>query len=166
MSAVSRKVHGSAGTFDVTLPGVECRTGGASGDHTLIFTFTNPLASVSGAAISSGTGSVSSSAIGSDAHQYIVNLTGVANAQNVTVSLTNVTDMFGNTSASVAATVGVLLGDTNADRFVNGGDSIQIRNRAGQATDGTNFRSDVNLDGFINSGDTVIVRARSGTSIP
>ncbi|MDQ6905658.1 MAG: CSLREA domain-containing protein [Chloroflexota bacterium] len=166
VNAVSRKVHGSAGTFDVTLPGVECRTGGATSDHTIVFTFTNPLASVSGAAVSSGMGSVSSSAIGSDTHQYVVNLTGVANAQNVTVSLTNVTDSFGNTSASVATTIGVLLGDTNADRFVNGGDSIQIRNRAGQATDATNFRSDVNLDGFVNSGDSIVVRSRSGTALP
>src|SRR6202035_769391 len=38
VSAVSRKTHGSAGTFDVDLPligqpGVEDRTGGASGNH-------------------------------------------------------------------------------------------------------------------------------------
>ena len=43
-AAVSRKVHGSAGSFDVNLPlsgapGIECRTGGANGDHTLVITF-------------------------------------------------------------------------------------------------------------------------------
>src|SRR5205807_4041157 len=37
-SAVSRKVHGAAGTFDVPLPltgnvGVECRSGGATNDY-------------------------------------------------------------------------------------------------------------------------------------
>ena len=58
--------------------------------------------------------------------------------------------------------MGVLVGDTNGDRFVNAGDALQTRNRSGQATDATNFRSDVNTDGFVNSGDTLIVRANSG----
>src|SRR5437660_8344174 len=40
ISAVSRKVHGNAGTFDISLPvvgprGIECRSGGANGDYTL-----------------------------------------------------------------------------------------------------------------------------------
>src|SRR5439155_5542547 len=42
-AVVSRKVHGSAGTFDVDLPlsgahGIECRSGGANNDYTLVFT--------------------------------------------------------------------------------------------------------------------------------
>ena len=40
------------------------------------------------------------------------------------------------------------------------GDALQTRNRSGQATDETNFRSDVNADGFVNSGDTTVVRGR------
>jgi hypothetical protein len=62
--------------------------------------------------------------------------------------------------------MGVLIGDTSGDRFVNTGDALQTRNRSGQATDATNFRSDVNADGFVNSGDTTAVRARSGTALP
>ena len=62
--------------------------------------------------------------------------------------------------------MGVLVGDTNGDGFVNAGDSLQTRNRSGQTTDATNFRSDVNTDGTVNSGDTAAVRARSGTSLP
>ena len=61
--------------------------------------------------------------------------------------------------------MGVLLGDTNGDRFVNAGDALQTRNRSGQTTDATNFRSDVNTDGFVNSGDTTVVRSRSGTAL-
>src|SRR5205814_10466130 len=42
--AVSRKTHGGAGTFDVDLPitgtpGIECRTGGATNDYTMVATF-------------------------------------------------------------------------------------------------------------------------------
>ncbi len=62
--------------------------------------------------------------------------------------------------------MGVLVGDTNGDRSVNAGDALQTRNRSGQTTDATNFRSDVNTDGFVNSGDTTVVRARSGSSLP
>ncbi len=60
----------------------------------------------------------------------------------------------------------VLVGDTNGDRIVNSGDALQTRNRSGQATDTTNFRSDVNTDGFVNSGDSTVVRSRSGTFLP
>ena len=93
-----------------------------------------------------------------------VNLTGVANAQRITITLVGVSD--GTNSGNVNIPMGVLLGDTNADGFVNAGDALQTRNRSGQTTDATNFRSDVNVDGFLNSGDTVIVRSRSGTFLP
>ncbi len=58
--------------------------------------------------------------------------------------------------------IGFFVGDTNGDHFVNAGDALQTRNRSGQATDATNFRSDVNIDGTINSGDQIVVRVRSG----
>jgi hypothetical protein len=62
--------------------------------------------------------------------------------------------------------MGVLVGDSNNDGFVNAGDTLQTRNRSGQVTDDTNLRSDVNADGFINIGDTIIIRARSGAFLP
>ena len=166
----SRKVHGGAGTFDIPLPasgstGIECRTGGVNGDHTIVFTFVNPLASVGGASVVSGTGNITSSGMGADAREYFVNLTGVANAQQITVALTNVTDSAGNNSASVPISMGVLLGDTTGDGFVNAGDALQTRNRSGQASSATNFRSDVNVDGFVNSGDALAFRARAGTGL-
>lgn len=55
-SVVSRKTHGDAGTFDVDLTNgnaIECRSGGASGDYTLVFTFANTLTSVAGASVGS-----------------------------------------------------------------------------------------------------------------
>ena len=62
--------------------------------------------------------------------------------------------------------MGVLVGDTNGDGFVNAADALQTRSRSGQPTDSANFRSDLNTDGAVNSGDTTAVRARSGTALP
>jgi hypothetical protein len=47
LGVISRQTHGDAGSFDIDLlgsSGVECRSGGASSDHTVVFTFANPLA--------------------------------------------------------------------------------------------------------------------------
>jgi hypothetical protein len=58
-SVVSRKQHGSAGNFDVNLPltlpsGIECRSGGATSDYTLVFTFNSPLSTVGSTTVSAG----------------------------------------------------------------------------------------------------------------
>jgi hypothetical protein len=95
-----------------------------------------------------------------------INLAGVTNAQTVTVTLANVTDSLSQVLPNTALSASFLVGDTNGDRFVNAGDAVQTRNRSGQATDATNFRSDVNINGLVNSGDTTVVRSGSGTSLP
>src|SRR6201984_2887231 len=64
VGAVSRKTHGTAGNFDVDLPlagqpGIECRTGGASGNHTVIVTFDVPV-TVSSASVTPGNGGTAS----------------------------------------------------------------------------------------------------------
>jgi hypothetical protein len=146
------------------MPVVECRNGAAGGDHMLVITFANNVLSGS-VSVTSGIGSVAGSP-GFASNTMTVNLTGVGNAQTLDVTLTNVTDEFSQVLPDTPLSVSFLLGDTNGDRFVNTGDALQTRNRAGQATDSTNFRSDVNLDGFVNSGDTIIVRARSGNAVP
>jgi hypothetical protein len=170
-TGVSRKTHGSAGTFDVDLPldgsGIECRSGGQGGDYTMVFTFANPLTSVDGANVTSGAGSVSSSNVDSnDAHNYIVALTGVTNAQKITVSLTNVTDSFGNFSARVPISMAVLVGDTTGDAIVNSTDIAQSKSQSGQAVTDSNFREDVTADGNINSADIALTKSKSGTALP
>ncbi|MDQ6764479.1 MAG: dockerin type I domain-containing protein [Verrucomicrobiota bacterium] len=173
-SAVSRKTHGNAGSFDLNLPltgtpGIECRSGGASGDYTIVLTFLANV-SVSGipqAAVTSGSGMIGSGGVSNggtvttSGNVVIIPLTNVANAQTINVTLNNV-----NGATNLTIPMAVLLGDTNGDGFVNSGDALQTRNRAGQTTDAANFRSDVNADGFVNSGDSTIVRARSGTALP
>jgi hypothetical protein len=174
-SVVSRMTHGSiTPPFDIDLPftgtrGVECRSSASlgAGNYTLVFTFANTLASVGGASVASGTGSVAgSNTDSSDAHNYIVNLTGVTNAQVITVSLSNVTDSAGNFSSAVSASMGVLIGDVNASGLVDSGDVFLVRQQTGQNVTQSNFREDVNASGLIDSGDVFLTRQQTGTSVP
>jgi hypothetical protein len=168
-SAVSRKIHGGAGPFDVNLPlsgnpGIESRSGGANGDHTLVITFTNNV--VSGdAAVSGGTGNVAGPPTFSG-NAMTVDLAGVANAQFLTVTLSNVTDQFSQTLPNTNISAGFLVGDTNANGVVNAADVSQTKSQLGQPVTGSNFRTDVNANGTINAADGAIVKANSGTSLP
>ncbi|HEY2125019.1 MAG TPA: dockerin type I domain-containing protein, partial [Chthoniobacterales bacterium] len=171
VSIVSAKTHGSAGEYDIPLPltgspGIECRTGGAGGNYTLVFTFANPLTSVTGASVTAGTGSISSNAIGSNPQEYVVNLSGVSNSQRISVSLNGISDTSGNVTPNLAVTMGVLLGDTTGDGAVNSSDVGQTKSQSGQNLSNSNFREDVTTDGAINSSDVGLVKAHSGTALP
>jgi hypothetical protein len=167
----SRKAHGNVALFDIQLPitgprGIECRSGGVNGEHTLLFNFVNTLTSVGGASVANGTGTVSSSYFGSDAHKYVVQLTGVANAQVITVSLSNVSDSIGNSSATIAVPMGVLLGDVNASGVVTTGDTNLCKAQALQSETSANFRSDVNASGAITTGDVNSVTQNALSQLP
>ena len=167
-SAVSRKTHGSAGTFDIPLPlsgnpGVECRTGGATDDYTLVFTFTNNVTS-GNASVTGGIGSVSGTPVFSG-NTMTVNLTGVANAQTLTVTLSSVTDEFSQVLPDTPVSVNMLIGDTNGNGVVNATDVAQTKGQVGQLVTSSNFRTDVNASGIINATDVAIVKAHSGQSI-
>ena len=171
LRAASRKIHGAT-AFDLNLPltgtpGTECRSGGANGNYTVVFSFAVPVATVGSATVSGQNGTISSQSIdGTDARQYVVNLTGLTNVQNVTVTLNNVTDVAGNIASSVSATMAVLIGDTNADRSVDAIDTSQVKSQSGQTVSASNCREDVNVDGFIDAIDVALVKSKSGSSLP
>ena len=163
VSAVSRKTHGSTGTFDVNLPlsgtpGVECRSTG--GDHTLVFTFTNNVVSGT-ASIETGVGTISGSPTFSG-NTMIVNLLGVPDAQILTIRLTNVTDEFSQVLPDSLVSMRLLAGDTNGNGTVNASDVAQTKSQIGQTVGSTNFRADVNASGTINATDVAIVKSHSG----
>jgi hypothetical protein len=166
--AVSRKTHGGAGTFDINLPvdgsGIECRSGGANGDYTVVFTFANQLASVGGANVTSGTASVSSSSI-QNGVDYVVNLTGVSNPQKLTVTLTSVTDTTGNSSPAVAGTMSVLIGDLNGNKVVSNTDVASVKTQVAAPVTASNFRNDVNVNGVISNTDVSTTKAQVGTTL-
>jgi hypothetical protein len=165
-SVVSQKTHGSAGPFNVDLPltgtrGVECRSGGANGDYTLIFTFSVPITNCGVATTDHGT-ATGGAPTGS---QCTVQLSGVPNAQYTTVQLTGVLDNGGHT-LNGAATMGVLLGDVNASGRVDAADVSSVRQQTLQTITTSNFRNDLNTSGRIDAADVSVARQQTLTSLP
>ncbi len=159
-SSVSRKAHGGAGSFDIALPGVECRSGGVGGDYTFVFTFNNNVTSGT-ATVDTGVGSVSGSPVFSG-NTMTVNLTGVGNAQVLTVKLAGVTDVFAQVLPDTLVNATMLIGDTNGNHLVNGTDVSQTKAQLGQPVTGSNFRTDVNANGSVNGTDVSQVKAHIG----
>ena len=167
--AVSRRMHGGLGPFDVPLPisgepGVECRNGG--GNYTMVFTFDNNLVSGS-ATVTSGTGSVSGSPTFST-NTMTVNLTGVTDVQKITVKLQGVTDTSvpSQTLPDTFVSMNMLIGDTNANKTVNGSDIAQTKGQLGATVTAANFREDVSGDGTVSSSDVALVKSHNGASVP
>ena len=163
---VSRKVHGGT-PFDIPLPltgnpGIECRSGGASNNYQVVFTFPSAV-TFTNAAVTAGAGSVSSSS-GSGTTTVTVNLTGVTNAQRIMVTLQGASD--GTNTADLSVPMGVLLGDVNGNGSVNSTDISQTKLQSGQPVTNANFREDVNANGSINATDVSSVKLKSGTSLP
>jgi hypothetical protein len=165
INVASRMTHGSAGPFDIDLSligprGVECRSGGANGNYSVVFSFVNDVTSCG------SVGTVGGVVVaGPKPNQCTENLTDVANAQYITVELDNVLDSQNNTG-NVAVSMGVLLGDVNATGLVDSGDVFLVRQQTGQNANSSNFREDVNASGLIDSGGVFLTRQQTGTSLP
>ena len=169
-SVVSRKVHGSAGTFDIDLPfspdpsaspvrppGIECRSGGASNSYKMVFSFSNPVTSC-------GVASAGTVTPGPNSNQCSVGVS-VPTGQYITVQLTGVTDANTNIG-NFSATMGVLVGDTTANGSVNSSDISQTQSQSGLPVTVDNFREDVTVNGSINSSDISLVQSQSGMALP
>lgn len=164
--AVSRKVHGAAGPFDVNLPlagapGIECRLPGTGGTHQVVLTFAGPVTFTSATLTAPLGGSIAGTSTSGDI--VTVNLQGVANAQTVTINLLGLS---GAVAGNLSVPMGILLGDTNANGAVNNTDVSQAKSASGQTTNAGNFRSDVTVNGAINSSDVGTIKPQSGTLLP
>lgn len=167
-SVVSRKTHGSSNEdyYNVSLPlsgsyGIECRSGGPNAAHQLIFTFNNPLAPTNNPSVSvEGTANVAAPIV--SGRTITVDLTGVADVQVLTLTLSNVKDILNQTLPSTSVRMGMLLGDTNHNGVVNATDVAETKSHSGNETGAWNFRADTSLTGFVSSTDIAQVKANSG----
>jgi len=172
VSAVSRKTHGSAGTFDIDLPltgqpGIEDRTGPTAGNHQAVVTFSLPV-TVQNVTVTPGAGGTASLATTNgfsvNHSQVTINLASVSNAQTLSINLIGVSD--GAHSGNVSIPMGVLLGDVNGNGLVDGNDVSDVQSHTRQAVDTTTFRFDVNTSGLIDGNDVSITQGHTRTSLP
>lgn len=168
--AASRMLHNST-PFDLPLPqsgnvGIECRSGGPNKNYTMVFKFANPIASVAGVNVTEGTGTPTTTSTSSNGLEYIVNLTGVNNAQKLTVTLTGVTDTIGGFTASLPATMGVLIGDVDGTGRVDGNDVSAVQSHTRQSVNDANFRYDVSPTGRIDGNDVSATQSQTRTGLP
>jgi hypothetical protein len=166
-SVVSRKRHGTAGTFDINLPlagnpGIECRTGGSNNDYQVIITFPSAV-TFNNAAVTSGTGTVSNSS-GNGTSEITVNVTGVTNAQTIAITLSSASD--GINTGDVGVRMGVLVGDVNANKVVSNTDVASIKAEVAAPVTPNNFRNDMNGNGIISNTDVSTTKAQVGMSLP
>ncbi len=164
MSAVSRKAHGGAGTFDIPLPltglpGVECRSGSS---HQVIVNFAGPV-TMGGFTVSGG-GSPGGFSVNGSAATLTVIPDATPAGKRLTITLQNVT--VGSATGHVQIPMNLLVGDTNGNGSVTASDIGQTKSFSGQSANAANFRADVNANGAITSSDIGQVKAASGTNLP
>ena len=164
-SAVSRKVHGGAGAFDLPLsltatnPTIEPRIGPA---QTIVFTFDKAIIAAT-ATITEGAATATPTFTGND---VIVALTGVIDQQYVTISLTNVASADGGAGGSGSVRIGFLLGDVNQNRVVTVADLGLVNAQLAQQVTATNYLKDVNASGTLSLADKGITNANLTKALP
>jgi hypothetical protein len=169
--AVSRRVHGAAGTFDLALslvappninrnPTTEPRQGSA---QTIVFAFDKPL---NGATVSIDEGTATAAAPTFSGNNVVVNLAGVTDQQYVTIALTNVTSVDGGAGGSGSVRVGFLVGDVNQNRVVTVADLGLVNAQLAQPITAAKFLNDVNASGTTTVADMGITNANLTRSLP
>ncbi|MEQ1515050.1 MAG: putative Ig domain-containing protein [Usitatibacteraceae bacterium] len=136
----SRKTHASAGSFDISIspnpPGgvtVEPRAIGAA--HNIVFQFSGPVTSVSGATAIGVQGTAYATTSSFTGSEVTVAVSNAPDNMSVTVSLTGV-----NGTQNFSAPVGFLIGDANTTGSVNSSDISGTKARSGQPTTASNFK--------------------------
>jgi hypothetical protein len=179
VGAVSRKFHGAAGGFDIPLPfnatppipsmrGIEPRSGGTEGRHTIVFQFPESVSAVDTATVTgqNGTPTIIARDAGPGPNEYTVAIGNVADVQTVVVTLTGVRNAGGTNIGNFSVPMGVLLGDATGNGTVNATDVGQAKSLSGLPADAGTFRNDVNVNGAINSSDISTIKSTSGNTLP
>jgi hypothetical protein len=167
--AVSRKVHGAAGTFDLALnvvatnPTTEPRATGVNPLHTIVFLFDKPV--IAGdASVTEGNASVGVPTF--SGNEMSVPFTFVVNQIYVTVAATGVVAADGGTGGSGSIRLGFLLGDVSGNRVVTVADVGLVNGQVAQPVTAVNFLKDVSATGTLTVADKAIANAQVTKALP
>jgi Dockerin type I domain len=167
----SRKTHGAAGVFDLLIDSTPAINGLVSVEprvigtgHAIVFQFNQAVTTIGVASaidnMANQIGAANAVINPLNNTEVVVTLTGIPNVRRVTVSLNGV-----NTTLNVSTSIGFLVGDVDNTRVVDATDTIETKQRAGQAVSAATFKYDVNTTGSINASDIVSVKNRVGGAL-
>jgi hypothetical protein len=170
-SVVSRRSHSTSGSFDIDLPltdkaGIECRAPGPNNSYQLVYTFNRDVTVQGTATLTQGSANAPTAALGPQSNQVTVNLTGVANAQHLVVSLNGVQTAVGEVVNGASGRLDVLIGDVDSTGRVDGNDVSGVQSHTRQAVSNLNNRFDVNGDGRIDGNDVSATQSKTRTGLP
>jgi len=165
VSAVSRKVHGQAGPFDINVSQPTAIESRQSGPTEVIVTFDRLFQLLTGASADVQTSQGTVTSLAPAGHELAVELENAGGPGAVTLSFPGIADA-GNASAVATEILcfRVLQADATNDGQVNIFDLVAIRNTLNQPVDAGNFTRDINVDGVINVFDLVATRNRLNTA--
>jgi uncharacterized protein (DUF1800 family) len=166
---VSRMTHGGV-PCDIPMPqtgagGIECRS--AAPGMTIVVQFDQPV-NVGTAAVTAG--AATRGAVTFNGAEMSIPLTAVANAQTVTLALTNVaaTNPLGGTLPAATVSFRVLAGDVNGSGSVTVADINLTKFKAGALTPANvaaNFRYDVDRNNAVGASDLTAVKLAINTAV-
>ena len=172
---VSRKTHGVAGVFDITIdpagstaPNTLVTTEprqSQSGAHQIVIAFTSPVTAAQMPTVTAVAGATSfpvTTAFSGNEMTVTIGSAAVpiTNATRVTVSAAGSGSAAG---VNPSVVVGFLLGDVVQSRGVNAADVGTVRGAVGVPITASNFRSDVVVSGGVNAADVGTVRGQVGS---
>ncbi|MBP7937832.1 MAG: hypothetical protein KA354_24595 [Phycisphaerae bacterium] len=178
VSAVSRKTHGTMGTFDIDLMApmggfdvaVECRKNGPTKvlvtfDELIVGSGPGGVAVPVDVAVVDSAGSIITvSAVSIVNDELTIDMSGAANASRVKIMFPGITGISGSVCTGSICLV-AFLGDVNGDGRVNVQDMTPVRNNTGEVPL-VHHRCDANTDGRINTLDMTAVRNNVGLIVP
>ncbi|NLX12479.1 MAG: hypothetical protein GXY44_02350 [Phycisphaerales bacterium] len=158
LSAVSRKIHGQAGVFDLDLPlsgtpAIEPRVGGPT---EIILTFSKAVQATDGqlddTEIALSVGTLVDAAM--DGAEMRLVLADIPTPSLLTITISGITDLIDNPlSGDTELTVKVHTGNVNGDSAVNILDLSAVKSQLFAPVTFSNFTCDVLVDGTINIQD-------------
>ena len=178
LSAVSRKVHGGAGTFDVAM-GVAPATGEvesrAGGPSRIVITFDADVLATDGTlnagdeiiVTTTPPGAINLSNLNITGPVLSFDVTGVPDRSCVSVSLTGLAEDVGGSPGDPVSNLilrqRALTGDASNSGRITSADVNLAKSLAGATTPGT-FRADLNADGVVNATDAGLIRAATNSA--